>query len=72
MVSTSLGAEGLGARDGRHLLIADDASAFTQALARLLNDAGLRASLGAAGRALYLEKFTWAAAWRALDEAGGL
>jgi glycosyltransferase involved in cell wall biosynthesis len=67
VVSTSIGAEGLGAGDGEHLLIANDAAAFAQAIAGLLDDAALRRKLGAAGRALYLEKFTWPAAWRMLE-----
>jgi glycosyltransferase involved in cell wall biosynthesis len=70
VVSTSIGAEGLGARDGEHLLIADDAPAFAEAVARLLENAELRRRLGAAGRALYLERYTWSAAWRSLDTAG--
>jgi len=67
VVSTTIGAEGLGARDGEHLLLADDADAFAQAIARVLDDAALRAKLGAAGRELYLENFTWTAAWRMLE-----
>jgi len=72
VVSTSLGAEGLGARDGEHLLIADDPRAFADAISRLLTDAALRKQLGAAGRALYEERFTWPAAWQRLEQAGGL
>jgi len=72
VVSTTIGAEGLGARDGEHLLLADDPVAFAYAILRLLDDVPLRAKLGAAGRALYLEKYTWPAAWRKLDAAGGL
>ena len=64
VVSTRLGAEGLGARNGEHLLVAEDASSFSQAVARVLKDAELRQKLGAAGRALYLEKFTWPVAWK--------
>ncbi len=70
VVSTTLGAEGLGAIDGQHLLIADDADSFADAVLRLLDDDGLRGRLGAAGRALYLDRFTWPAAWRALESAG--
>lgn len=69
VVSTSLGAEGLGAEQGKHLLIADDSAAFADAVIRLLGDADLRNRLGEAGRALYLECFTWPAAWRALEAA---
>jgi glycosyltransferase involved in cell wall biosynthesis len=70
VVSTTLGAEGLAAIDGQHLLIADDADSVADAVLRLLDDDGLRGRLGAAGRALYLDRFTWPAAWRALESAG--
>ncbi|MEP7352742.1 MAG: glycosyltransferase family 4 protein [Acidobacteriota bacterium] len=72
VVSTTLGAEGLGAIDGEHLLIADNARSFADAVGRLLSDPELRTRLGAAGRTHYEEHFTWKAAWRALDEAGGI
>jgi glycosyltransferase involved in cell wall biosynthesis len=72
VVSTTLGAEGLGARDGEHLLLADDADGFAAAILRLLHDRQLRERLGRAGRALYEEQFSWPAAWRKLDEAGGI
>jgi len=67
VVSTSTGAEGLGARDNEHLLIADDPAAFVKAVERVWNDAGLRRRLGEAGGKLYREKFTWEAAWRSLE-----
>jgi glycosyltransferase involved in cell wall biosynthesis len=69
VVSTTLGAEGLGAVEGEHPLLADDADTFVAAIGRLLNDEELRARLGGAGRDLYLDRFTWPAAWRALDRA---
>jgi glycosyltransferase involved in cell wall biosynthesis len=72
VVSTTLGAEGLGARDGEHLLLADDAEHFAAAVLRLLNDGALGERLGAAGRALYDEQFTWPAAWRKLEQSGGI
>jgi glycosyltransferase involved in cell wall biosynthesis len=72
VVSTTLGAEGLGARHGEHLLLADHPDDFAEAVLRLWNDPALRAKLGDAGRALYDERFTWRAAWRKLDEAGGI
>ncbi len=67
VVSTSIGAEGLEARAGEHLLIADTPSEFAAAVVRLLEDEALRRKLGEAGRALYLDRFTWTAAWRTLD-----
>jgi glycosyltransferase involved in cell wall biosynthesis len=42
LVSTSIGAEGLSFEDGRDLVLADDASSFTQAILLLLRDAQLR------------------------------
>lgn len=72
VVSTTLGAEGLEARDGEHLLLSDDPENFARAIVRLWNDPALRAKLGEAGRAHYLERFTWRAAWQKLEEAGGL
>ncbi len=71
VVSTSLGAEGLGARHETHLLIADDAAAFSDAVVQLLNDPALRKRVGDAGRELYLQRFTWPAAWKALASEGG-
>ena len=52
VVTTSLGAEGLGATQGHHLLVADGAEAFAAAIGRVLDDAELAAALGGAGRAL--------------------
>ena len=45
VVSTSLGAEGLGVQDGRHLLIADGMAEFAQAVVRLRRDPALQAAL---------------------------
>lgn len=67
VVSTTVGAEGLGARDGEHLLLADGARPFADAVSRLLACSSLRQSLGAAGRLLLEKEFTWESAWRKLD-----
>jgi polysaccharide biosynthesis protein PslH len=72
VVSTTIGAEGLGACDGKHLLLADDADRFADAVVGLLQNPTLRARLGDAGWAHYDDRFTWPAAWRQLDEAGGI
>lgn len=50
VVSTSAGARGLDATDGRHLLLADDPEAFATALRRLQTEPGLAAAIVAAGR----------------------
>ena len=70
VVSTALGAEGLGARDGKELLIADSAPDFASAVQGLLDDRARGRRLGEAGRAMYLERYTWPAAWRMLGSAG--
>jgi glycosyltransferase involved in cell wall biosynthesis len=67
VVSTTLGAEGLECRDREHLLLADDAESFTTAVSELLAFADDRARIGAAGRRLYEERYTWQAAWKTLD-----
>lgn len=66
VVSTDIGAEGLEARDGKHLSIADDPQAFAAAVQNLIANPARASQLGAAGHALYLEKYTWPAAWQSL------
>lgn len=52
VVSTSVGAEGVGAVSGRDLLLADGAEAFAEALLTLLADPERARRLGESGRAL--------------------
>jgi glycosyltransferase involved in cell wall biosynthesis len=66
VVSTTLGAEGLEFRDREHLVLADDAESFTAAVSELLALPVNRERIGAAGRRLYEEKYTWQTAWKAL------
>jgi glycosyltransferase involved in cell wall biosynthesis len=70
VVSTMIGAEGLGAVDGEQLLLADTPERFAEAVSALLDSAELRRRLGRAGRRLYEERFTWQSAWASLTEAG--
>jgi glycosyltransferase involved in cell wall biosynthesis len=70
VVSTMIGAEGLGAVDGEHLLLADTPERFADAVSALLESADLRRRVGNAGRCLYEERFTWESAWASLIEAG--
>ena len=67
VVSTTLGAEGLGARDGESLLLADGGPAFAEAVSRLLASTELKERVGAAGRLLLEREFIWEAAWKKLD-----
>ncbi len=70
VVSTTIGAEGLGTVDGEHLLLADTPERFAEAVSALLDSADLRRRLGRAGRRLYEERYTWESAWVSLIEVG--
>ena len=61
VVSTSKGAEGLGARDGEHLLVAETAEAFVEAVLALWRDRALAEGLAARARTLAAERFSWEA-----------
>lgn len=50
VVTTSVGAEGLDVRDGEHVLIADEATAFADRIGRLLKDRDLWERLSQSGR----------------------
>jgi glycosyltransferase involved in cell wall biosynthesis len=71
VVSTTLGAAGLGCRNGEHLLVADDPGSFAGAVSELLASPAARAKIGTGGRELYEQRFTWPAAWHALDSLFG-
>jgi polysaccharide biosynthesis protein PslH len=58
VVSTSLGSEGIDARDGEHALIADDPVAFARACLELMNDDVLRQSLVDAARDLVTSRYS--------------
>jgi glycosyltransferase involved in cell wall biosynthesis len=57
VVSTDLGAEGLGAHDGTHLLLADTPAAIAEACARLLTDEQLRVQLTDNAHRLFAARF---------------
>jgi glycosyltransferase involved in cell wall biosynthesis len=59
VVSTRVGAEGLPVSDGRDILLADDPQSFARRTVELLRDEGRRRSLGAAGRRLVTENYSW-------------
>ncbi len=52
IVSTTLGAEGIPVQHGTHVLLADDAITFADAIVQLISDRHLRASLAAGCRRL--------------------
>jgi sugar transferase (PEP-CTERM/EpsH1 system associated) len=67
VVSTTIGAEGLGLRDGHDLLLADTPSQLADVAIRLLRDPVLRNGLSAQARATALQRFSWDAVGRALE-----
>jgi len=74
VVSTTVGCEGIGVVPGEHLLLADSAEAFADAVVRLLADDRLAASLARNARALVLARYDVAAVrsavLRAIDQTG--
>lgn len=61
VVATTIGAEGLDAEDGVHLLIADTAAELAAGTLRLLDDGDLRARLTANARRLVEQRHDWQA-----------
>jgi glycosyltransferase involved in cell wall biosynthesis len=60
VVSTRVGAEGLPIVSGQHFLQADEPGDFARAVVALLKDPARRRALGAAGRRLMEERYSWA------------
>jgi sugar transferase (PEP-CTERM/EpsH1 system associated) len=58
IVSTALGAEGFPVRDGEQLLLAETPDDWSAAIQRLLDDASLRRTLGAAARD-FAQAYDW-------------
>ncbi len=59
VVSTSIGCEGLAARDGENILIRDTARGFAEAVRDVLRDRELREHLGSSGRATVERLYSW-------------
>jgi glycosyltransferase involved in cell wall biosynthesis len=67
LVTTSLGAEGLGLIDDMHALFADTAERFAEAIVGLLQDAGAAQRLAREGRAFVEERYSWEIALSRLE-----
>lgn len=59
VVTTTVGAEGLRVASGEHLLIADGAEAFAEAVAKCLADQGLRHALGTRAISCIRQWYSW-------------
>ncbi|HWG36454.1 MAG TPA: glycosyltransferase family 4 protein [Terriglobales bacterium] len=78
VISTRVGAEGLGLEDGRHLLLADGDEEFARTAAALLGDDGRAQQLGREGAERVRAQFSWnrcaqdlESAWRCVLRNGG-
>jgi glycosyltransferase involved in cell wall biosynthesis len=60
VVSTTVGAEGLSIEPGTHFVAADGARPFADAVIALLKDPQRRQRIGAAGRSLVEDRYSWA------------
>jgi sugar transferase (PEP-CTERM/EpsH1 system associated) len=67
VVATTVGAEGLPVVPGQHFLQADSPVDFAQAVVALLKDPSRRHALGAAGRRLVEERYSWPQVARELE-----
>jgi glycosyltransferase involved in cell wall biosynthesis len=68
VVSTTVGAEGLGITPGRHFLAADDPATFAHEVVALLRDPERRRRLGEAGRSLVETCYSWPTIGRAFEQ----
>lgn len=62
VVTTAVGAEGMGLTDGENVIVADGADAFAASVCELLSNRGKALSVGRAGRQLVVERHSQAAA----------
>jgi glycosyltransferase involved in cell wall biosynthesis len=59
VVSTTVGAEGLALTHEKEFIAADDPADFAASVVSLLRNGAQRRALGAAGRALVVERYSW-------------
>jgi polysaccharide biosynthesis protein PslH len=69
VVATSIGAEGIGARDGEHLRVADGPERFAATVAELLDDRSEAARIARNGRELVAERYSWSASGERMAHA---
>jgi hypothetical protein len=71
VVSTRVGAEGLGAVDGQHMLLRDEPQAFADAVLQILDNPALGARIGQQGREWVIQLHAWAHSAARLREVYG-
>jgi glycosyltransferase involved in cell wall biosynthesis len=68
VVSTTMGAEGIEVKSGKHLLLADSPEDFAKACTQLLKDGGLRSRLGEEGFNLIRDRYQWKRIERMIED----
>jgi glycosyltransferase involved in cell wall biosynthesis len=68
IVSTRIGAEGLDIVHGTHALLADTPEEFATHVETLLADPSLAQRIGAAARELAVERYSWTAVVKTLEQ----
>ena len=68
VVTTAWGNEGIDARHGEEIFVADDAPEFANRVIQLLNDLRLRQKMGKKAREFVKNRFTWDLAARRMEE----
>ena len=68
IVTTTLGASGLDAVAGEHLLVAETPQAFAEQTIGLLQNDARRKKVGLAGQTLIRQKYDWRILGRRLDD----
>lgn len=69
VVSTTVGCEGLEARDGVNILVRDDPESFAEAVAEVLRTGSLRDRLRTEGRRTVERSYSWDAVGEGLRKA---
>ncbi len=59
VVTSSVGLEGIDAQNGEHVLVADDADSFAEAVLQLMREKSYRRQISEQARHLIEEKYTW-------------
>lgn len=69
VVATRYGIGGLPVKSGKHLLVAEDAEEFAQAVIRLFKDSSLSQEISTCARRLVEQQFTWQQSLNSLEAA---
>lgn len=69
VVTTTKGCEGIEAKAGEHLMVADTPEAFTRAVLKILDDPGLRSAMVHNARKLVEEKYSWESLVQGMERA---